>query len=65
MSATDVADQDAHPNERSPFAEFERKRWQEEAGHVICPECGSGAGRHMRTCSRQERASVTKPAAGT
>jgi hypothetical protein len=41
-----------HPQERSGFAEFERKRWTEEAKLQLCPECGSAAGRHMPGCPR-------------
>jgi ribonuclease HI len=36
----------------SPWKEFERKRWSEEARLVSCPECGHAAGRHARICSR-------------
>jgi hypothetical protein len=38
--------------ERSPFAEFERKRWTEEARLEVCPECGSSKGRHLKGCGR-------------
>lgn len=34
------------------FLTAEVKRNCEEAQHVVCCECGSSAGRHMRGCSR-------------
>jgi ribonuclease HI len=39
-------------DESSPWQEFERKRWSEEARLARCPECGHAGGRHMRGCSR-------------
>jgi ribonuclease HI len=39
-------------DESSPWQEFERKRWSEEARLARCPECGNAEGRHMRGCSR-------------
>lgn len=39
-------------DESSPWQEFERKRWSEEARLARCPECGHAGGRHIRGCSR-------------
>ena len=39
-------------DESSPWQEFERKRWSEEARLTRCPECGHAGGRHIRGCSR-------------
>ena len=39
-------------DESSPWQEFERKRWSEEAHLARCPECGHAGGRHIRGCSR-------------
>jgi ribonuclease HI len=39
-------------DESSPWQEFERKRWSEEARLARCPECGHAEGRHIRGCSR-------------
>lgn len=35
------------------------KRLMEEAAHVVCPECGSADGRHLRVCTTH----TSRPAA--
>lgn len=41
--------------ERSPFQEFERKPWTEEAKLTTCFDCGYANGRHASSCEKKER----------
>jgi hypothetical protein len=40
------------PAEFNPAQDAYMRMTSEDAGHVVCFECGSAGGRHMAVCSR-------------
>ncbi len=42
----------SRPEEFNPAQDAYMRMTSEDAGHVVCFECGSAAGRHVAICSR-------------
>lgn len=43
----------SRPDEFNPAQDAYMRMTCEDAGHLVCPECGSAAGRHLQLCSRR------------
>jgi hypothetical protein len=44
------------PEDFNPARDAYMRMTSEDAGHAVCFECGSAAGRHMTSCSRRSPA---------